>query len=131
MCSEKITWLFPTENDIRQLKPNHIFQDGNLSDRNEWLVNLYDGYGRLVVKGTCVMQTPISIENVTITALFDGQGIFAGYSTNISIPSMNLLKVNYYDNYNYLQLVDDENRHNCHLCLKPNMTKILPILSLL
>lgn len=85
-----------------------FFQDGNLSDRNEWLVNLYDGYGRLVVKGTCVMQTPISIENVTITALFDGQGIFAGYSTNINIPSMNLLKVNYFDNYNYLQLVDDE-----------------------
>ena len=78
-------------------------QDGNQRAKNEWMFLLYDSYGRVTVRGVCKNADKINIANINVQSTFLPSGKYAMYDTNISLDIKDLLKVNYYDNYAFLE----------------------------
>ncbi len=76
-------------------------QDGNQRTSNQWTFFLYDKFGRMAVQGTCNSAIP-DISTLTVVATPSSSGSYAGYSTNISLSNTQLLVVNYYDNYSFI-----------------------------
>lgn len=76
-------------------------QDGNQSSKSQWTFFLYDKYGRLAVQGTCGSTLP-DISSLSVEAVASVTGNYAGYTSNITLPNAQLLTVNYYDNYSFI-----------------------------
>ncbi|MBP1631243.1 MAG: hypothetical protein H6Q15_2136 [Bacteroidetes bacterium] len=92
-------------------KADHLIytQDGEQSKRGEWTFNIPDMLNRTVITGLC--SDTISVKNQVVSCNFvDGIGGFlnTGYQLSSQINSaIRLLKVEYYDNYNYMHLLPD------------------------
>lgn len=96
-----------------------LSQDDNQYNRNEWSFILYDAHDRVVINGF-VNTTPT--QNATyLQGRFDSQtiineqfsvnGALYGYSGNslpniLNVNANNVLSVNWYDNYDFLQRFD-------------------------
>lgn len=78
-------------------------QDGNQRTTSLWSFFLYDKFGRLAVQGTCNSSLP-NISTLTVEATPSSSGPYAGYSTNINLSNTQLLIVNYYDNYSFIDI---------------------------
>lgn len=79
-------------------------QDGNQKLKNEWTFFLYDAFGRQTVTGQLVSVLPTDVGNVVVLSTFSATGSLAGYTANISIPFTNIVSVNYYDDYRFIDL---------------------------
>ena len=53
---------------------------------------------------------PPDISNMIVSSEFRGTGGLAGYTTNINIPSSNLLTVNYYDDYQFIDMMSAQEK---------------------
>jgi len=85
-----------------------LSQDGNQRLKNQWTVNKYDVFGRLLYSGVLYSTYTLSqMQNTcsgsVIAESYTGSGTTGGYSCTI-LPPSKLLTVNYYDNYKYLNL---------------------------
>lgn len=82
-------------------------QDGNQRKNGEYIFRLYDNMGREVVKGICTSPELLLLQNqVYISQLVkDGGILHSGYSLGeANLTPVKLLTVNYYDNYDFLDL---------------------------
>ncbi|WP_321425139.1 DUF6443 domain-containing protein [uncultured Bacteroides sp.] len=92
-------------------KADHLIysQDGEQCKRGEWTFNIPDVFNRTVITGLC--SDTISVKNQVVSCnLIDGTSGFlnTGYQLSNQINSATrLLKVEYYDNYNYMHLLPD------------------------
>jgi hypothetical protein len=83
-----------------------LSQDGNQRTRNQWTVNKYDLFGRLLYGGLLYNSNSRAAMESTYSALlftetYTGSGDYGGYSCTNLTPSR-LLTVNYYDRYTFL-----------------------------
>ena len=85
-------------------------QDGNQRHKGEWTFLLYDVFGRQTVSGVLKSVVPPDISNMIVSSEFRGTGGLAGYTTNINIPSSNLLTVNYYDDYQFIDMMSAQEK---------------------
>ena len=81
-------------------------QDGNQRAKNQWTVNKYDVFGRLLYSGIYTgnetrTQLAALYSNIIINETYTGTGDTGGYSCITLTPSTMLI-VNYYDNYDFL-----------------------------
>lgn len=88
-----------------------LTQDGNMRSKGWWLITLYDRLRRPVVSGIVksgMTESFInSLPSQVVTATYTGVGDYWGYETNLTLPfDIYPLKVDYYDNYNYLSGVE-------------------------
>lgn len=100
------------------MKPT-MEQNGNMRARGEWLMRLHDGFRRevalLKVKGLTRAQVKELCGTVQ-TAVFTGQGPFGGYEFRAGSNAeeiggeISLLKVRYFDNYDYLNMLESGDR---------------------
>ncbi|MBP1640244.1 MAG: hypothetical protein H6Q17_1827 [Bacteroidetes bacterium] len=88
-----------------------LSQDGNQRLKNQWTVNKYDIFGRLLYSGIAnnssnraTMESNYSGQ--IFTESYTGSGPVAGYTSDNVTPSI-LLTVNYYDNYDFLTYTDN------------------------
>lgn len=80
-----------------------LLQDGNLRQDGSWRIMLYDKFGRQVIVMTGRVTDPEQWASAAEHASFTGSGSLEGYAINWEIPSSsNILQVNYYDNYDFL-----------------------------
>ncbi|WP_321519677.1 DUF6443 domain-containing protein [uncultured Bacteroides sp.] len=92
-------------------KADHLIytQDGEQCKRGEWTFNIPDVFNRTVITGLC--SDTIPVKNMAISCNFvDGTSGFlnTGYQLSNQINfATRLLKVEYYDNYNYMHLLPD------------------------
>jgi RHS repeat-associated protein len=92
-------------------KADHLIysQDGEQNKRGEWTFNIPDMFNRTVIIGLC--SDTISVKNQVVSCSFiDGASGFlnTGYQLSNQINfATRLLKVEYYDNYNYMHLLPD------------------------
>ena len=82
-------------------------QDGNLRESGECLFTLTDAFGRGCVSGIAKKAISLSesINDVVLAERCTATDSLGGYAVKggcISLPSDNLLKVNYYDDYSFL-----------------------------
>ena len=78
--------------------------DGNLRASGRRRFFLYDHLNRLVVSGTCKASTaPDMTWGEAKAKLFSGSDTYAGYKTGISLDSVELHGIDYYDNYVYVR----------------------------
>lgn len=97
-----------------------LSQDDNQYNRNEWSFILYDAHDRIVISGylnTTQAQTATYLQerfdnHTIINEQFSINGALYGYSGNslpniLNVNTNNVLSVNWYDNYNFLQRFDD------------------------
>ena len=85
-------------------------QDGNQRHKGELTFLLYDVFGRQTVSGVLKSVVPPDISNMIVSSEFRGTGGLAGYTTNINIPSSNLLTVNYYDDYQFIDMMSAQEK---------------------
>ena len=83
-------------------------QDGNQKIKSMWKVNKYDKFGRILYSGIinntntrALMESAFS--GTLTNESYSGSGSTGGYTCSNLTPSR-LLTVNYYDNYNFLNL---------------------------
>ena len=74
-------------------------QDGNQRAKGEWSFFLYDVFGRQTVSGTWKSTTLPPLTNLAVKTEYSGSGILGGHNVNLSLPSIELMTVNYYDDY--------------------------------
>ena len=75
-------------------------QDGEQQHRGEATFYLYDHLGREAVRGICQASGFPDTENLLARAFIGQGGAYAGYHSELSLPSLvQLLQVNYYDTY--------------------------------
>lgn len=80
-----------------------LVQDGNLRQDGSWRMMFYDKFGRQVIVMTGRVTDPEQWASAAEHASFTGSGSLEGYAINWEIPSSsNILQVNYYDNYDFL-----------------------------
>lgn len=85
-------------------------QDANQALRNEWRCFLYDALGREVIQGLCTSVARPSLDGVVVRAKRTTDfGISnTGYKIeNFSYTPTSLLNINYYDDYDYLDLIEN------------------------
>jgi RHS repeat-associated core domain len=92
-------------------KTDHLIflQDGEQSKRNEWTFSIPDIFGRIVMTGT-YKGDAIDVSNLAVSApTVNGYGFMnTGYLTpNFTLTNCRMLIVNYYDNYNFMNLMVD------------------------
>jgi RHS repeat-associated protein len=92
-----------------------LSQDGNQRSKNQWSVTKYDVFGRIVYSGILTRsQSRAELKNILdpliITEQYQGANGFnnTGYSCDYFINEITPLAVNYYDNYDFLDLLDDD-----------------------
>lgn len=92
-------------------KAGHLvfLQEGNQRKTNSWTFNLYDQLGRPTVTGICQSVSVIAPAN-PITSSYSLSGELAGYSSQLSLNVTQLLKVNYYDDYAFLNSESSQNQ---------------------
>jgi RHS repeat-associated core domain len=83
-----------------------LSQDGNQRTKNQWTVNKYDQFDRLLYSGLITDESSREImkihhSNIVVNESYTGSGPMAGYTCSSLMPAI-LLMVNYYDNYSYL-----------------------------
>jgi len=61
----------------------------------------YDLFGRQTVSGIWKSATIPALDNLVVKTDYTGSGSLAGYNVNLTLPAMDLLTVNYYDNYTF------------------------------
>jgi len=88
-----------------------FMQNGNMRSSGRYRFMLYDSYGRLAVQGLCTLtEVPGSIHaRADYTNTADGVA-HTGYvmSSNVSLVGVTLEKACYYDDYNFLNKVQDQ-----------------------
>jgi RHS repeat-associated protein len=87
-----------------------LSQDGNQRLKNQWTVNKYDLFGRLLYSGVITSSNSLSLMQSTysgsvITESYTGSGPECGY-TSANLTPAKLLTVNFYDTYAHLKLLD-------------------------
>ena len=85
-----------------------LSQDGNQKLKNKWKVNKYDKFGRLLYSGiinntNTRAQMESTFSKTLTNESYSGSSSTGGYTCSNLTPS-GLLTVNYYDNYNFLNL---------------------------
>ena len=83
-------------------------QDGNMRENGEAIFSITDAFGRDCVKG--IMPASLSVSNANLSVVIlaernaetDSLGGYIIKNGTYNFPSYNLLKVNYYDNYDFL-----------------------------
>ncbi len=79
-------------------------QDGEQRAKGEWLFSIPDAFGRPVLSGVCT--DTLNIHNTVVKGEYTNGGAYKGYNLSVGELSQHtLLTVNYYDNYDYLDLV--------------------------
>ncbi|MBO7609267.1 MAG: hypothetical protein J6S96_03575 [Muribaculaceae bacterium] len=76
-------------------------QDGNQRLDQKWLLHLYDQYGRETVNALSAFY-PIAFPFITVQTTPSTDGL--GFTSNININASDVLSVNYYDDYNFLNI---------------------------
>ncbi|HBB01273.1 MAG TPA: hypothetical protein DCZ19_09440 [Porphyromonadaceae bacterium] len=74
-------------------------QDGNRRAKGEWSFFFYDVFGRQTVSGTWKSTTLPPLTNLAVKTEYSGSGILGGHNVNLTLPSIELMTVNYYDDY--------------------------------
>ena len=87
-------------------------QDGNQRTKNQWIINKYDVFGRLLYTGIFPgggtrVAIAATFSNLVLNEIYTGSGSMGGYNCSGIQPST-LLTVNYYDNYTFLKLLSPE-----------------------
>ncbi|HCC17811.1 MAG TPA: hypothetical protein DEP83_04515, partial [Porphyromonadaceae bacterium] len=59
----------------------------------------YDVFGRQTVSGTWKSTTLPPLTNLAVKTEYSGSGILGGHNVNLTLPSIELMTVNYYDDY--------------------------------
>lgn len=84
-------------------------QDGNQRVKNEWSFFFYDLFGRLTVSGIWKSATVPEPGNSVVRSNYTGTGPLGGYTVNLTLASVQLLTVNYYDNHTFTMGVSQLN----------------------
>ncbi|SUB77359.1 RHS repeat-associated core domain [Porphyromonas macacae] len=87
-------------------------QDGVRRSREEWMFRLYDTFGRETVQGVCRMVSPPATDNTVVRTEYTGNGPLSGYRINLGLENCTVLRVNYYDDYAFLENLSSEARVN-------------------
>lgn len=77
-------------------------QDGNLQVKSQWTFFLYDVFGRPTVTGIWKSATVPDVTNLVVKTDYTTTGALAGYIANVTLPAVDLLIVNYYDDYSFI-----------------------------
>ncbi|MDO5665166.1 MAG: DUF6443 domain-containing protein [Bacteroidia bacterium] len=73
-------------------------QDGNQAG-NRWTFFFYDVFGRQTTTGIWKSNTIPALGNLVVKTDYTGTGSLAGHAVNLSLPAVDLMTVNYYDDY--------------------------------
>ncbi len=76
-------------------------QDGNQLSNNQWTFLFYDLFGRQTATGIWKSATIPALDNLVVKTDYTGSGSLAGYNVNLTLPAVDLLTVNYFDNYTF------------------------------
>jgi RHS repeat-associated protein len=79
-----------------------FYQDGELKDKSQWHFSIPDVFGRVVLEGICT--GPSWNDAVKAEYSNNASGTFSAYGytvSNINLTLVQLLRVNYYDNYKF------------------------------
>lgn len=100
-------WIYYVYDKADQL----IFtQDGEQRAKGEWLFSIPDALGRPILSGVCT--DTLNIHNTLVKGEYTNGGIYKGYNLSVGELSLHtLLTVNYYDNYDYLDLVSNSTNY--------------------
>jgi len=74
--------------------------DGNQSAAGRKTFHLYDKFGREAVTGTCSKSDAAAANDLAL-ATYTGTGAYGGYATGLTLTSVTLLTVSYYDDYRF------------------------------
>ena len=74
-------------------------RDGNQKAKGQWTFFLYDVFGRQTVTGTWKSATVPETENEVVKTNYTGSAPLGGYTVNLALAPVDLLTVNYYDDY--------------------------------
>ena len=86
-------------------------QDGKLLSEGISIFHLYDRHGRECITGTCRNKmNDASWQSSSVYCEYIGEkGTFLGYNVSgITLESPKIIKTNYYDNYNFINLIDED-----------------------
>ena len=94
-------------------------QDGELLKRGLCRFTFYDPHGRLAMQGTCT-DTPHNVHSGVVT-LSSVDGLFhSGYVGGVHLASPKVERINYYDDYNFLDGPSFKEYTNVNLMRKKN-----------
>ena len=94
-------------------------QDGELLKRGLCRFTFYDPHGRLAMQGTCT-DTPHNVHSGVVT-LTSVDGLFhSGYVGGVHLASPKVERINYYDDYNFLDGPSFKEYTNVNLMRKKN-----------
>jgi hypothetical protein len=73
-------------------------QDGNRRAKGEWIF-FYDVFGRQTVSGIWKSASLPALDNLVVKTGYSGSGSLAGHTVNLTLPQVELMTVNYYDDH--------------------------------
>ncbi|MEL7601329.1 MAG: DUF6443 domain-containing protein, partial [Proteiniphilum sp.] len=74
-------------------------QDGNRRAKGEWSFFFYDVFGRQTVSGIWKSASLPALDNLVVKTGYTGTGTLAGHTVNLTLPQVELMTVNYYDDH--------------------------------
>ena len=74
-------------------------QDGNQRAKGEWSFFFYDVFGRQTVSGIWKSASLPALDNLVVKTDYTGTGTLAGHTVNLTLPQVELMTVNYYDDH--------------------------------
>ncbi len=84
-------------------------QDGNRRAKGEWSFFFYDVFGRQTVSGIWKSASLPALDSLVVKTGYSGSGSLAGHTVNLTLPQMELMTVNYYDDHAFISGVSQLN----------------------